>query len=311
MLTRRHQALGERLDREEAEQRRTAQQQEQEERRAAAAARDREAKEAAAAAARVCGVCTEDYSAADCVQCSAGHVVCKTCFARQIACQTGADVRADFVRNGCNVVCAFCQVPFRERDFISTVSDDAFDLLKRTRDDVAELRAENRLRAEFEARTERLRQELARGVDAHTQKISRHRLHIAENIITLKCPRPNCGRAFLDYAGCMAFYCQCGCGFCGWCLADCSGDAHAHVLQCAHNLQPGSYGGTLEQFNTAHRNRVRPLVMSYLATVPQAEIAEVIELAGCVARQKSSFGKPYCAVLFCEMCEWNEGHVWT
>jgi hypothetical protein len=76
-------------------------------------------------------------------------------------------------------------------------------------------------------------------------------------------------------------------------------------------LQPGSYGGTLEQFNTAHRNRVRPLVMSYLATVPQAEIAEVIELAGCVARQKSSFGKPYCAVLFCEMCEWNEGHVWT
>ncbi len=184
-------------------------------------------------------------------------------------------MRDVFVRNGCNITCAFCHVPFREREFVSVVSDEAFDTLKRARDDVAELRAENRLRGEFEARVERLRQELARGQDAHSQKITRHRLHIAENILTLKCPRAQCRRAFIDYSGCMALSCQCGCGFCAWCLADCGADAHAHVLQCPSNIQRGSYGGTLAQFNTAHRTRVQPLVRAYLATVPPAELAEV------------------------------------
>jgi hypothetical protein len=285
-LTHRLQVLGERLDREEAEQRRIAKQRELEQRQAMAAAAaaeaaarvkaaEEEAAAAAAAALRLCGVCTEDHNVADCVQCSAGHIVCKTCFALQITSQTGADVRDDFVKNKCNITCAFCHVHFHERDFVSVVSDDAFDALKRARDDVAELRAENRLRGEFEARVERLRQELARGQDAHTQKISRHRLHVAENILTLKCPRATCGRAFIDYAGCMALYCPCGCGFCAWCLADCGGDAHAHVLACPHNLQRGSYGGSAEEFKTAHRTRVRPLLLAYLATVPQAENAEV------------------------------------
>ncbi len=291
--------MGERLDREEAELRRIAKQLELEERQAMAAAaaaeaaaREKEAQEiaaaAAAAAARVCGVCNDDNcNMADCVQCSAGHIVCKTCFALQIASETGADVRDAFVRNGCNITCAFCKVPFRERDFVSVVSDEAFDKLKLARDEVAELRAENRLRGEFEARVDRLRQELARGQDAHTQKISRHRLHIAENILTLKCPRANCGRAFLDYTGCMALYCQCGCGFCAWCLADCATDAHSHVLKCPRNLQPGGYGGTLEQFNTAHRNRVGPLVLAYLVTVPQTEIAEVSLHCSSTAQQEA------------------------
>ncbi len=289
-MTQRLQVLGERLDREEAEHRRIAKQRELEQRQAIAAeaaARVKAAEEAAAAAAaaalRNCGVCTDDYNVADCVQCSAGHIVCKTCFALQITAQTGADVRDEFVRNKCNITCAFCKVPFRERDFVSVVSDDAFDALKRARDDVAELRAENRLRGEFEARVERLRQELARGQDAHTQKISRHRLHVAENILTLKCPRATCGRAFIDYAGCMALYCQCGCGFCAWCLADCGGDAHPHVLACPHNLQRGSYGGSVEEFKTAHRTRVRPLLLAYLATVPQAENAEVSSPANMCA----------------------------
>ena len=167
----------------------------------------------------------------------------------------------------------------------------------------------HRTRAEYEARMERLRQELARGADAHTQNISRHRLHIAENILTLKCPRAACRRAFLDYTGCMALYCACGCGFCAWCLHDCGADAHPHVKACPHNLLPTScvrarasrsvfcdslsmYWGSREQFEQAHRQRVRPLVLQcvplslpspcfcniasrYLAGIPQAEQADV------------------------------------
>jgi len=203
--------------------------------------------------------------------------VCKTCFAEQILYQTGGIMRDSFVRNGCNIICAFCNeatVPIRERDFISIVADDAFQQLTRARDEVAEVRAENRLRAEFEARLERQRQELARGQEAHAQNVSRHRSHIAENILTLKCPR--CSRAFVDFTGCMALTCSAGCKFCAWCLVDCGSDAHAHVQMCPLNLlNRGSYGGSEEQFKSVHRDRVRPLVQQYLARVPQTEVADV------------------------------------
>jgi len=138
------QALGERLDREEAELRRIAKQREREAAVAAAAAAAaavaaeaaareaavKEAEAAAAAAAVACGVCLENSKPADCVRCAAGHIVCSTCFSEQIRCQTAADVRDAFVQAGCNITCAFCKVPwaFRERDFASIVADDAFQV---------------------------------------------------------------------------------------------------------------------------------------------------------------------------------------
>lgn len=246
---------------------------------AAAAATAREAEvaaaAAAAAAAATCGACQDNCSVTDCIQCAGGHAVCKACFVHQIASQTGGDVRDKFIQTNCLITCAFCSVPIRDRDFISLVADDAFQLLTRARDEVTEVRTEQRLRADFEARIERLKQELARGQEAHERNVSRHRLHIAENILTLKCPRAQCRKAFVDYSNCMALTCSCGCGFCAWCLQDCGGDAHAHVLQCPHNALRGSYGGSFDQFETVHRNRVRPLVLQYLDGIPQTEAADV------------------------------------
>jgi hypothetical protein len=240
----------------------------------AAAARDAEA----AAAATTCGVCTEPHNIRDCVRCPGGHAVCKTCFEDQIGSQTGVEDRDSFIRNGCSIICEFCKpnkVLFRERDFISLVSDDAFQLLTRARDEVTEVRTERRLQAEFEARIERVRQELGRGQEAHAQNVSRHRLHIAENILTLKCPRAQCRRAFLDYTGCMALTCSCGCNFCAWCLQDCANDAHPHVKACPHSQSPGSYHGTFDQFQTVHRNRARLAAQQYLTAVPPGELADV------------------------------------
>ena len=37
---------------------------------------------------------------------------------------------------------------------------------------------------------------------ASEQRIHRHRLHISE-ILTLKCPRPDCGQVFVDFDGCV------------------------------------------------------------------------------------------------------------
>eukprot|EP01043_Picozoa_sp_COSAG02_P017655 COSAG02_NODE_804_length_16991_cov_2.687840_5_plen_2135_part_01 len=91
------------------------------------------------------------------------------------------------------------------------------------------------------------------------------RTHIVENILTLKCPR--CSQAFVDFSGCFALTCSragCGCGFCAYCLMDCGGDAHAHVLQCDLNPNKGSYGGGQAQFDACQLARRERMVREYL-----------------------------------------------
>jgi hypothetical protein len=67
---------------------------------------------------------------------------------------------------------------------------------------------------------------------------------IQNELLISSCPR--CKRAFLDFTGCCAVTCQCGAGFCGLCLVDTNGDAHAHVPQCP--LTPPGQAGL---FHTA------------------------------------------------------------
>lgn len=45
----------------------------------------------------------------------------------------------------------------------------------------------------------------------------------------------------MDFSGCCAVTCECGAGFCGLCLVDTNGDAHAHVPKCP--LKPANATG--------------------------------------------------------------------
>eukprot|EP00615_Pteridomonas_danica_P014259 CAMPEP_0114377952 /NCGR_PEP_ID=MMETSP0102-20121206/1327_1 /TAXON_ID=38822 ORGANISM="Pteridomonas danica, Strain PT" /NCGR_SAMPLE_ID=MMETSP0102 /ASSEMBLY_ACC=CAM_ASM_000212 /LENGTH=310 /DNA_ID=CAMNT_0001532675 /DNA_START=1285 /DNA_END=2218 /DNA_ORIENTATION=- len=66
--------------------------------------------------------------------------------------------------------------------------------------------------------------------------------------------------AFIDFSGCFALSCStCPCGFCAWCLKDCDGDAHAHVLTCPEN-HSGDYHGTFKQFEKHHDDRKTRLI---------------------------------------------------
>lgn len=68
--------------------------------------------------------------------------------------------------------------------------------------------------------------------------VKRHRRHIVEELLTLRCPR--CKRAFMDYSACAAIKCDnCDCGFCGKCFMDCGSDAHSHVTNCRGPGIPG------------------------------------------------------------------------
>ena len=69
--------------------------------------------------------------------------------------------------------------------------------------DVVELRAYNKAEAKVQGKVEEMKSELIRVKGAAEQRIYRHRLYISENILTLRCHRPDCGLAFEDFDGCV------------------------------------------------------------------------------------------------------------
>jgi hypothetical protein len=92
------------------------------------------------------------------------------------------------------------------------------------------------------------------------------RRHIVDELLTLKCPR--CRAVFLDFEGCFALTChRCKCAFCGWCLADCNADAHAHVANCPHNTAGRGVFGTQEAFQRAQIDRRQRMVHDYLQSL--------------------------------------------
>ena len=106
--------------------------------------------------------------------------------------------------------------------------------------------------------------EKMRALDERGRKLKMACKHIIDKILTLLCPN---GHAFVDFDGCFALKCSiCPCHFCGWCLADCGGDAHAHVRTCRHKPAGANdpYFGTQAQFEEAHREQQRIKVRSYL-----------------------------------------------
>ena len=93
------------------------------------------------------------------------------------------------------------------------------------------------------------------------------RKKIIQDILTLKCPRQHCRRAFLDFDGCFALTCgACTCAFCAYCLEDCGRDAHSHVAKCQYNIAPGkSVHATFQVFERAQRERRTRLLKQHLA----------------------------------------------
>lgn len=102
---------------------------------------------------------------------------------------------------------------------------------------------------------------------SHRQSaVLRHRLHIVENILTLKCPRDACKAAFIDFDGCFALTCsRCRCGFCAYCLQDCGTDAHQHVANCRHNTARGNVHAPIDAFHRSQKSRVTRLLRDYIA----------------------------------------------
>ena len=241
-----------------------------EERRQAEAARA--AAEAARQAAdgearRECCVCFDEVNVAagvECLDARASHFLCDSCFGQHCLISSQDELHALIARTG-RLFCPErrkqtgvwqCCADRAEPDFppdlaypaetvAAHVPAAAFEAYLHARGRIQEQQLVQQLEQQFEERmaAERRRVQELRGDELRVEQTVRH---IHDRILTLKCPR--CEAAFVDFNGCFALAChRCQCGFCAYCLADCGGDAHAHVAACPHGLQDG-YGADQAQF---------------------------------------------------------------
>jgi hypothetical protein len=207
------------------------------------------------------------------VECPQRHFLCDACFrGDHLTSQLSAESRGDFKRHGARLVCQWC-LPgppvhvFEDSEVASHLGREGFAAYMKAREEVAAAaaaaEAEERVRAEVASAA-------AAGLTLTQQRVAGHRRHIAEHILTLKCPRATCRQAILDFHGCLAMACpSCDCRFCGWCLVDCGHDAHDHVRECPVVLihvphRRGCHDGTLDEFNAVHREGRRELVTHYV-----------------------------------------------
>ena len=98
---------------------------------------------------------------------------------------------------------------------------------------------ETSLAAKHSQQLAALRAQLQQG---HQNPAEPVRQRIVENILTLHCPRADCGQAFVDFEGCMAVQCaraSCKAHYCAIRGADgeSSAGAHAHVMQCKFGIR--------------------------------------------------------------------------
>jgi serine/threonine protein kinase len=185
---------------------------------------------------RECQICFDTCPVDDGIECRGDkkHFVCRDCLSDQVRVQSGADSRGDFRKYKSSIVCAFCSAPFQDVEVVSRCTAEAYAAYRKACAEVVITVEQERQQAVIAG----LRDQLSR-LNGREARVQRERLHIVENILTLHCPRVGCGAAILDFEGCFAVTCStCRCGFCGWCLADCGADAHAHVKQCVCSQPP-------------------------------------------------------------------------
>jgi len=185
------------------------------------------------------------------------HGMCNACFSQYVKTESSkfdfdGKIKCLTYHQGCN------SAYFTVSAIAKVVPEEIFQefyvatLKKHEKDLILELNEEHEKRLK------------AKENDGELSFVQKERLHIIENILTLKCPNNRCKKAFLDYDGCVALKCSvCPQFFCGKCLKKTTSKDtnHEHVAQC---LQTGSYYATENEFNKFQALRRMQIINKYL-----------------------------------------------
>ncbi len=218
---------------------------------------------------RDCVVCFDECDM-DCgVACRADHFICDECFNSEVKEQVSIENMGAFKMAKLCVRCRICTGDSWLDIAVLTrhLKEDGFVAYLQAREAVAVGEALQEQEQAAQRQVEELQKELQRLATGHEAAVLQHRKRIVEDILTLKCPRQECKRAFIDFTGCFALTCsQCKCGFCAYCLEDCGYDAHRHVANCRYNIAPGKrVSASFGVFQSAQQMRRTRLLNDYLA----------------------------------------------
>jgi len=100
-------------------------------------------------------------------------------------------------------------------------------------------------------------QRLAEQTVLHAKNLRQFQKEVEEALVP-RCPR--CRHAFVDWTGCFAVYCGCGCGFCGYCLQDCGTDAHGHIAQVHHLPMHAEFAVFNRNFGAVAKENIRQIL---------------------------------------------------
>ena len=210
------------------------------------------------------------------------HFTCDKCFTRHVQEEMTKDIGWLEYRNA-QVFCP-CKTPDLGCANSNAVSDqnllrhasDAFPAYMEAKNRLTEKKLSDKIRKEERQRMEQEKTRLAQMSDVQ-REVHESRVYIVEELLTLKCPRPNCRQAFVDFKDCFALTCgRCRCSFCAWCMKDCGRDAHAHVAQCPENQRGGDLFGELSVFNRWQEERRRKRIRKYLQDKKSDEVRRQI-----------------------------------
>mmetsp|Transcript_34572 Transcript_34572/g.76251 ORF Transcript_34572/g.76251 Transcript_34572/m.76251 type:complete len:678 (-) Transcript_34572:103-2136(-) len=212
-----------------------------------------------------CVVCMDPFPLRGGLRCGGGggaesHFTCAGCIDGRV--RVEAEGALESVR-----CCGFrCGALYEEQALAVHCSPESYALYQQARVQGVQAATEREVVGRFEA--EARRREALSEADRRAEDV---RKHIIEEILTLKCPR--CSLAFLDFDACFALSCAsdkdpsygCKSHYCAFCLTLCGEDAHRHVAQCPHNINPGrDVFGNVENFDKAQRTRRLRLLREYL-----------------------------------------------
>ncbi|KAI8610311.1 hypothetical protein BC830DRAFT_758971 [Chytriomyces sp. MP71] len=115
---------------------------------------------------------------------------------------------------------------------------------------------------------------------------------VREKVLNLQCPKPDCGRVYSEFDGCMSLQCSsCQTRFCAYChtTRPSYDSIHEHVRECSMSLSQPSYFATDAQKMTAQKNlRVKLLREFLIASTLEVDVKQVMVLE--LARDLTDLG---------------------
>lgn len=237
---------------------------------------------------RDCMICMDEFTNGNGWVCDHDHFLCRGCFKTHVAqaSQPGAlersvdeDGRVKCPYDGCDVAYKMVALVAQNHGATSEELNEVMGLLEKLRMskfakrevNLALEQQKSRMQAEFE-RIQKIQ-------DVNQRRAETLRLEIVEKVLTLRCPREQCGAAFDDFDGCFALSCHaCHANFCAWCVSHWTiGDVHGHVALCKESLDPGQMYSTKDKFSQRHRQKRRAKVIALLQEEGKEVQAKALE----------------------------------